>query len=212
MSRPQEPGLDLILEADGKWTPFPLWSDEDPGPWAELAVTALAQRRGVPLEAKARNLVVQTWASMVEHARSVRQADGAYVTAAYAFVPMGSEAARDLVPMAVVQLSGLSGEAGLTRDQLVEDLVQPPGLRVSEPLVDELETACGTAVRVRQLLREPVVGGPDRIAASLVYVWQSPVEGTVVTLDAWFDSPTEAALVEPSFDALAATLRMRLDA
>lgn len=210
MSRPPEPGLDLILEADGKWTPFPLWSDEDPGPWADLAVAALAQRRRVPLEPKVRAFVVQTWASMVEHARSVRQSDGAYVTTAYAFVPMGSETARDLVPMAVVQLTGLSG--GLTRDQFIEELVQPPGLRVSEPLVDELETACGTAVRVRQLLREPVVGGPDRIAASLVYVWETPVEGTVVTLDAWFDSPTEAALVEPSFDALAATLQMRLDA
>ncbi len=206
------PGLELVVQHDGKWTPFPLWTDEDPGSWAEQTVHALAQRRGVPLEPDQRAVVVQTWARMVEHARSVRQGDGAYVTTAYAFVPMGSVTAGDLVPMAVVQLSGVSGEAGLTQDQAVDLLVQPPELRVTEPLVDELDTACGTAVRVRQLLREPVVGGPDRIAASLVYVWRSPVEGTVVTLDAWFDSPTEAALVEPSFDALASTLEMRLDA
>jgi hypothetical protein len=201
--------LELDLAGDGKWTGLPVWSDEDAGAWAEPVVDALAQRRGVALEPAERAVVVQTWARMVEHARSVREVDGARVAAALAFVPMGSETALDLVPMAVTQLTGLVGE-GLTRDAVVDQVVQSGELRVAPPMVDELETASGTALRVRQLLREPVTGGPDRVAASLVYVWDAPLDGAVVTLDAWFDDPTEARLVEPSFDTLAATLQMRL--
>lgn len=66
-------------------------------------------------------------------------------------------------------------------------------------------------MRVRQLLRSPVPGRPDSVASSLVYLWPTPVDGVIVSLDTWFTSPTEARLVEPSFDAFAATLRMQVD-
>jgi len=43
------PGLDLVVEGDGKWTPFPVWDDGDPGPWAADVVDALSARRQVPM-------------------------------------------------------------------------------------------------------------------------------------------------------------------
>jgi len=199
--------LDLELKGDGKWAAFPVWEDDDPQPWVERVVDGYAKRRRVRCTPQERMVLVQSWSAMVEAVRSRREDEDRWMASAFGFVPMGSASARDLIPMTVAHLTGV--RAGRSRDGFVEDLVAPPAQRMGDPLVEELATASGEALRVRQLLLDPQPDDEASVALSLVYVWESPLPDTVVVLDAWFALPDEGALVLPSFDALAATLTMR---
>lgn len=196
--------LELAVEGDGKWPPLPVWEDDDPQPWAEDVVDEYARRRRVRCRAQARTVVVQAWSAMVEDVRERRDEQGRRVASALGFVPMGSTEPAHLVPMAVAHLCGVESPGG--RDGLVDALVQSPEQRIGDPLVEEVATSSGEALRVRQLLLAPLPEHREHVGLSLVYVWEAPVPGMAITLDAWFDDPGEGALVMPSFDALAATL------
>lgn len=201
-------GIDVELRGDGKWTAVPVWADDDPQPWAEQAVDDYIARRRVACTPQDRMLLVQTWSAMAEEVRTRREADDRWMASAYAFVPMGSVHAGDLVPMTIAHVTGVRDVR--RRDAVVDDLVMPPSQRIGDPLVDELATESGVALRIRQLLVDPQPENVDHVALSLVYAWPSPLPETVVVLDAWFGLPEEGALVLPSFDALAATMTMRL--
>ena len=200
--------LDVAMQGDGKWVSFPVWEDDDPQPWAESVVDGYLQRRRVRCTPPERMVVVQAWAAMAEDVRARRQDDERWMAAAYGFVPMGSEHAGDLVAMTVAHLSGVQDATG--RDAFVDGLIMPPSQRLGEPLVEEIATASGDALRVRQLLVDPWTDEAEGVGLSLVYAWESPLPWVVVVLDAWFGLADEAMLVLPSFDALAATLTMKV--
>lgn len=201
-------GLDVELRGDGKWAAVPVWEDDDPQPWAEQVVDDYAKRRRVRCTPQERMVLVQTWAAMAEDVRSRREGEDRWTATALAFVPMGSTTAGDLVPMTVAHVTGVRDSRG--RDAVVDDLVLLPAQRIGEPLVEDLPTASGEALRVRQLLIDPQPDDEAHVGLSLTYVWSSPVPEMVVVLDAWFGLPDEGALVLPSFDALAATLTLRV--
>lgn len=201
-------GLDVEVRADGKWAPVPVWEDADPQPWAETVVDDYVRRRRVRCSAQERMVLVQTWAALAEDVRSRREAEDRWMASALAFVPMGTRSAGDLVPMTVAHVTGVQDGGG--PDAVVDGLVLPPEQRIGEPLIESIATATGEALRVRQLLVDPQPEAQDHVGLSLVYVWPSPLPEVVVLLDAWFGFPEEGELVLPSFDALAATLTMRV--
>jgi hypothetical protein len=201
-------GLGVEVRGDGKWTPIPVWEDDDPQPWAERVVDDYAKRRRVRCSRQERMVLVQTWSAMAEDVRSRREEDGRRMASALAFVPMGSTTAGDLVPMTVAHIIGI--QEGRGRDAVIDGLILPPEQRIGEPLVEEVETASGEALRVRQLVVDPQADDQAHIGLSLVYAWPSPRPEVVVTLDAWFGFPEEGQLVLPSFDALAESLTMRV--
>lgn len=201
-------GLDVEVQADGKWAAVPVWGDDDPQPWAESVVDAYVQRRRVRCAPRERMVLVQTWAALAEDVRARREAEDRWMASALAFVPMGTRAAGDLVPMTVAHVNGVQQPGG--PDAVVDGLVLPPEQRIGDPLVEDLATASGTALRVRQLLVDPQPDDAAHVGLALAYVWPSPLPAVVVVLDAWFGFPEEGELVLPSFDALAATLTMRV--
>lgn len=199
--------LSFDPEPDGKWLALPLWQDDDPTTYAVEVVDLLSRLREVPVDPQERAALVTAWSALVVSAREDRASEGREVAHALGLVPSGATVAGHLAPRALARVCGLTRLAG-GLEEVVAALVQPAALLAAQPLVDGLATVSGEAVRVRQLLREPRPSGPDQVLASVVYAWPTPYDDVVVTLDALLESPTEAALLEPVFDDLAASLRI----
>ena len=195
----------LQVSTDERWVDVPVWSDGDPGDWAEEVVERLLRRHGRSEPPAVRRLYVQSWALLVERLRARREGDvpdgASHLAAAYSLV--GPDTA-DLLPVTTTELWAIGTPEG--RDAVADGLVAEPQRRFGDPVLREVSSPAGTAVRLQQYLVVPDSQGADTVETSVAYVWTGPVDGTVVLLTAWFASIVDGEVHEPVLDALAGSL------
>ena len=196
-----ESGFSFTVLADGRWIALPTSWEGDAADWATEAVEAALTVRSIDEPPAVRQLYVQSLAGLGEQLAS-RDRGGNELVAAYALVP-----GTDIIPVTTAELELMGLEPGTTLEQVVEELVLPAEQRFIEPVVGELETAFGVAVRVKQVaVVEEASDGNHRAATLVLFVWPGPIEGTAVLLHAYFGSPVDAELFEQHLDDLARSL------
>lgn len=201
MSTTSDPGV--VVRLDERWVDVPVREDGDPGDWAAQAVAEGLRRRKLQEPPAIVALYVQSYALMVERLRARRDGDSAsaaeYLAAAYALVSQD-----DLLPVAAAEL--WAAGTPLDVERIVDGLVVARGQRFGDPVVTELESPAGTAIRLKQYVIVPDSSGQDVVETSVAYVWAGPLDGTSVLLTAWFNSVIDGELYEPVLDELAASL------
>lgn len=188
---------------DARWIELPVQGQQDPGDWASAAVAEALALRGLTETPQVVELYAQSYAAVLEQLRERAEQDGAVVTAAFALVGDG-----DLLPVTVAELVVARLEPGQGLDDFVDGLVVGPTERFGEPEVDEVATASGPAVRLRQLRIVPGAAGADpSVQTSVVHVWPGPAEHLATMLTSWFSSPVEAEISGEALGEVVASLR-----
>lgn len=193
----------LLVRLDERWIDLPVREDGDPGDWATGVVAEALRFRALREPPAVVELYVQSYALLVERLRARRDGDGAsaaeYLAAAYALVSQD-----DLLPVVAAEL--WAAGTPLDVERIVDGLVVARGQRFGEPVVTELESPAGRAVRLKQYIVVPDATGQDVVETSVAYIWPGPLEGTSVLLTAWFGSVIDGELYEPVLDELAGSL------
>lgn len=193
----------LHVALDGRWIELPVQGGQDPGDWAAEAVAEALALRGLVERPQVVELYTQTYAAVLEQLRERAEQDGAVVTAAFALV--GDD---DLLPVTVAELVVARLEPGQGVDAFVDALVVAPAERFGEPEVDEVPTASGPAVRLRQLRIVPGAPGDEpSVQTSVVHVWPGPAEHLATMLTSWFGSPVDAETCGEALGEVVASLR-----
>lgn len=195
-----EPDPAVVVELDDRWIALPVRADDDAGDWASDAVAQALQRRGWREPAAVTELYVQSYALLLERLRQRRDGDGDFLAAAYALVSQD-----DLLPVTAAELWGAGTELNI--EQLADGLVLDRGERFGDPVIDELTSPAGDAIRLKQYVIVGVAGCVEQsVQISVVYLWPGPVSGTTVLLTAWFPSVADGELYESDLEALASSL------
>jgi hypothetical protein len=119
---------------------------------------------------------------------------------AYCYVPD-----EDLLYAALAKMAVLVLPEQATLDDAVSSLVASSGDSYGEARIEEMATASGPCVRVRQLLLDPETGGESGVTSSAAYLWPTQQNGVFLALACTFASPVEG-LHEQALDEFAATL------
>ena len=130
--------------------------------------------------------------------------------AAYILAP-----GADCVPVSVVKLHVIRAEPDATLERIADDVIMPADARFGEPIVTDMETANGPAIKVKQfpivVVSEPAEA-EQQVYTLFAYLWIGPTPDIFVGVQAWFASPVEAELAEEALDQLASSMNVRLRA
>ena len=200
--------LNVSIRLDPRWIEIPVRDESDLQSWARRAVDdgLRIRRRNEPREI--RRVLVAGFVEMAEGARRLAYSEDAETMAAYILAP-----GEDCVPVSVVKLHVLHPDPGTTLERAADDVILPAEARFGDPIVAEMETAGGQAIKVKQF---PIVGvsEPDdmqqQVYTLFAYLWVGPTPDMFVGVQAWFASPVEAELAEEALDQLATSLNVRL--
>ncbi len=209
----QDDQIVFELESSSDWLQVPL-DGVDPLEWATATVEQLVAGLGRQVPPAEQQIYQQTYAEVAVRARARAASEDETLVGTYLLLAEG-----DAVPVvsADLVLEPVDPEQGV--DDLVEALMLPPSQRFGDPVVDELDTRSGPAVRIRQLgVVGPAAGtrdsgagdddADDRVVTLVVVVWPGPLHGLATLLTATFGSPVDAELHAASVDDLAAGLRV----
>lgn len=202
--------LNVSIRLDPRWIEIPVRDDSDLRSWSRRAVDDALRLRRRKESREARRILTEGFAEMAESARRLAFSPDAETMAAYILVPR-----EDCAPVSVVKLHAIRPEPGTTLERAAEDVIMPEDARFGDPVVTELETANGPAIKVKQfpivVVSEPD-DGPEQVYTLFAYLWLGPSPDVVVAVQAWFGSPVEAELAEEALDQLASSVRVRLAA
>jgi hypothetical protein len=199
--------LNVEVRLDPRWIEIPVRDESDLHAWARRAVQdgLRIRRRKEPREI--RRILVAGFVEMAEGARRRAFSEDAETMAAYILAP-----GEDCVPVSVVKLHVLRPEPGTTLERAADDVIMPAEARFGDPIVTDMETAGGQAIKVKQF---PIIGVSEsddgqQVYTLFAYLWVGPTPDMFVGLQAWFASPVEAELAEEALDQLATSVNVRL--
>ena len=189
---------DLSVVLDDRWFELPVAPSADVSGWARSAVAHALELRGAEEHDGRRRVWEQMFAAEVDLVTGDVD-EARQVVAAYLLVP-----AADIVPVTAVSLHAMwVGPAGV--EGAVAGAVVPESERFGAAEVDELDTAAGPCVRVRQVLLD---GEEGTLRNAVVYVWDLPEPELVLVASAVFGSPADAAVYGEVVDDLATSVRL----
>ena len=104
--------------------------------------------------------------------------------------------------------------AGRDLERIADDVIMPADARFGDPIVTDMETANGPAIKVKQFPSWWCRNLQRRSSRSTLFahLWIGPTPDIFVGVQAWFASPVEAELAEEALDQLASSINVCLRA
>ena len=202
--------LNVSIRLDPRWVEIPVRDETDLRSWARRAVDDGLRVRNRKESREVRRVLAEGFHEMAESARRLAFSEDAETMAAYILAP-----GEDCVPVSVVKLHVIRAEPDATLERIADDVIMPAEARFGEPIVAEMETDGGHAIKVKQfpivVVSEPDDAG-QQVYTLFAYLWLGPTPDMFVGLQAWFASPVEAELAEEALDQLASSINVRLGA
>ena len=202
--------LNVSIRLDPRWVEIPVRDDSDLQAWSRRTVDDGLRVRNRKESREVRSVLAAGFREMAESARRLAFSEDAETMAAYILAP-----GADCLPVSVVKLHVIRAEPDATLERIADDVIMPADARFGDPVVTDMETANGPAIKVKQF---PIVvmSEPDdaeqQVYTLFAYLWIGPTPDIFVGVQAWFASPVEAELAEEALDQLASSINVRLGA
>jgi hypothetical protein len=186
-------GPTFSVRHDPRWHELPM--DGDPQAWGDQAARAAWTVSGREPSAAQLQSFGAGLASLCDYVRTVEPA------LAFVFTPEPWAGPTTLVLVTAAPLP--SGNDGASRVAVLA-LLAVPDDRLAEPQdVDELDTAAGPALRVRQRRVQTDDTGRRAVTEHLLYAWPDPGQGMVLVASTSFPDLVEAGRWAGAVDDLA---------
>ena len=202
--------LDVSIRLDPRWIDIPVRDDSDLWTWASAAVEDGLRIRGLSEPPHIKRAFIQGFIELAQKARQYAVGMGGETMAAYILAPR-----QDMLPVTTVKLESALRVPDTTLERAAEEVVLPEAARFGDPILQEMETANGPAVKLKQFAivdDDSQDGSEQQVHTVLVYLWLGPTPDLLVFVRAWFASPVEAELAEEALDELASSISVRLRA
>lgn len=197
MSVGGRPDAEVSVGLDARWIVLPVRGEQESTAWAQDAVDQALAVREVAVSGAARQLYVHTYVRLLESMRVRRFEPDREMAGAFALV-----STEDLLPASVAEIWAVPMSEG-SHEDLLEALVVPAGDRFGDPIVTEVETGAGTALRLKQLLVLHGADGGSWVETSVLHLWPGPTPASALLLSTYFGSAVDAEVYAEVYDELA---------